>query len=305
MRMQRGATKDTHGQTLGALCGVLAIATVLAACGGGNQAGTMTSFSSAGNAAAQPELFSLPADQIAHIQVVQVAQAPFERTLRLTGAVEYNSFKTTPVITQVGGPVSRILVAPGEQVTAGQPMLYVTSPDYSQLRSTYLKSRDAFRLAQKQYVRAKDLYAHQAIAQADLEQAESTQTQAEADFDSSADAMRVLGISDPESIVGRPVSAELPLLAPLAGEVVERLCSPGQLLQAGGTQCFTLSDTSSVWVLVNVYQNDLSLRARRRGCLHRRRILPRRRAWEDRIFGPRTGPHHAHAAGAHRGAQSR
>ena len=46
--------------------------------------------------------------------------------------------------------------------------------------------------------------------------------------------MRVLGISDPESIVGKPVSAELPLLAPLAGEVVERLCSPGQLLQAGG-----------------------------------------------------------------------
>jgi cobalt-zinc-cadmium efflux system membrane fusion protein len=172
--------------------------------------------------------------------------------------VEYNSFKTTPVITQVGGPVSRIVVAPGEQVTPGQPMLYVTSPDYSLLRSTYLKSRDAFRLAQKQYARAQDLYAHQAIAQADLETAESTQTQAQADFDSSADAMRVLGISDPESIVGRPVSAELPLLAPLAGEVVERLCSPGQLLQGGATQCFTLSDMNSVWVLVNVYQNDLA-----------------------------------------------
>ena len=50
----------------------------------------------------------------------------------------------------------------------------------------------------------------------------------------------------------------MPLLAPLAGEVVERLCSPGQLLQAGGTQCFTLSDMSSVWVLVNVYQNDIA-----------------------------------------------
>jgi RND family efflux transporter MFP subunit len=48
-----------------------------------------------------------------------------------------------------------------------------------------------------------------------------------------------------------------PLLAPRAGEVVERLCSQGQLLQAGATQCFTLSDMSSVWVLVNVYQNDI------------------------------------------------
>jgi cobalt-zinc-cadmium efflux system membrane fusion protein len=44
----------------------------------------------------------------------------------------------------------------------------------------------------------------------------------------------------------------------MAGEVVERLCSPGQLLAAGGTQCFTLSNMSSVWVLVNVYQNDVA-----------------------------------------------
>lgn len=240
------------------MAALLVITFVLASCGRANQASKMTSFSAGGNAAAQAELFSLPAEQMSHIQLVQVAQAPFERTLRLTGTVEYNSFKTTPVITQVGGPVSRIVVAPGEHVTPNQPMLYVTSPDYSLLRSTYLKSRDALHLAQKQYARAQDLYAHHAIAEADLETAESTQTQAQADFDSSADAMRVLGISDPESVVGRPVSAELPLLAPLAGEVVERLCSPGQLLQAGGTQCFTLSDMSSVWILVNVYQNDLA-----------------------------------------------
>ena len=54
------------------------------------------------------------------------------------------------------------------------------------------------------------------------------------------------------------MSPEVALLAPVAGEVVERLCSPGQLLQAGGTQCFTLSDMSSVWLLVNIYQNDVA-----------------------------------------------
>ena len=170
----------------------------------------------------------------------------------------YNSFKTTPVITQVGGPVSRIVVAPGEHVTAGQPMLYVTSPDYSLLRSAYIKARDAFQLADKFYKRAQDLYAHKAIAQADLEQAESTRTQAQADLQSSEQAIRVLGIAEPGTSSTSRLRAELPLLAPLAGEVVERLCSPGQLLQAGGTQCFTLSDMSTVWVLVNVYQNDIA-----------------------------------------------
>ena len=47
------------------------------------------------------------------------------------------------------------------------------------------------------------------------------------------------------------------MLAPVGGEVVERLVGPGQLLQAGSTQCFTISDMSTVWVLVNVYQSDL------------------------------------------------
>ena len=69
------------------------------------------------------------------------------RTLRLTGAVAYNSFRTTPVITQVSGPVSRMVVVPGQRVRRGEPMLYVASPDFSQLRTNYLKARDAKALA--------------------------------------------------------------------------------------------------------------------------------------------------------------
>ncbi len=239
-------------------CAAIAAALAIAGCGAGENANKMTSFSTAESAESKAELFSLPADQMSHIQIYTVVQAPLERTLRLSGAVAYNGYLTTPVITQVGGPVSRIVVTPGEHVTAGQPLLYVASPDYSLLRSAYIKARDAFQLADRFYKRAQDLFAHQAIAQADLEQAESNRTQADADLQSSEQAIRVLGIANPESILTAPSSAELPLLAPLAGEVVERLCSPGELLQAGGTQCFTLSDMNSVWVLVNVYQNDIA-----------------------------------------------
>ena len=240
-------------------CAAMSAAFALAGCGGaGENAGKMTSFSTAESAASKAELFSLPADQMSHIQIYTVTQAPLERTLRLSGAVAYNGYKTTPVITQVGGPVSRIVVTPGQHVTAGQPLLYVASPDYSQTRSAYIKARDALQLADKSYKRAQDLYAHQAISQADLEQAESNRTQSDADLQASEQAIRVLGITNPESVLTAPSSAELPVVAPIAGEVVERLCSPGQLLQAGGTQCFTLSDMSSVWVLVNVYQNDIA-----------------------------------------------
>jgi membrane fusion protein, heavy metal efflux system len=237
----------------------LAVALALAGCGGGGeQASKMTSFSTTESAESKAELFTLPADQMSHIQIFNLAQAPMVRTLRLSGVVAYNAFLTTPVVSQVGGPVSRILVTPGEQVTHGQPMLYVTSPDYSILRSAYVKARHAFQLADRFYKRDQDLYAHKAIAEADVEQAESTRGQAEADLQSSEQAIRILGISNPDDLVNKPPSSEVALLAPLAGEVVERLCSPGQLLQAGGTQCFTLSKMSSVWVLVNVYQNDVA-----------------------------------------------
>jgi cobalt-zinc-cadmium efflux system membrane fusion protein len=70
--------------------------------------------------------------------------------------------------------------------------------------------------------------------------------------------MKILGIKNPEDLVKAPSSAEIPLIAPIGGEVVERLVSPGQVLQAGQTQAFTISDMSTVWVLANIYQDDLS-----------------------------------------------
>jgi len=204
------------------------------------------------------QLFTVPEDQLAHVQVVTLEPTALRRMLRLTGSVAYNSFATTPVITQVGGPVSRILVSPGDVVRKGQTLLEVASPDYAQARTNYLKARDALSLAQKNYERAQDLYAHHAVAQADLLQTESTRNQAQADLQAAEQALKVLGISDLDALAKGPASAEIPVLAPIGGEIVERLVAPGQVIQSGTTQCFTISDMRTVWVLVNVYQQDLA-----------------------------------------------
>ena len=98
--------------------------------------------SSSSNKSDTAELFTIPQEQLAHVQVLTVQPATLTRVLRLTGAVAYNSFRTTPVITQVSGPVSRVVVIPGQKVKSGEPMLYVASPDYSQLRTNYLKAKD-------------------------------------------------------------------------------------------------------------------------------------------------------------------
>ena len=238
----------------------LAFVFALTACSSNDRtrAGKMTSFSTNASPSATPQLFTLPQDQMSHVQVVTIRPTTLTRTLRLTGAVAYNAFNTTPVITQVGGPVSRILVLPGQQVKAGQQMLDVSSPDYSQLLDSYLKAADSYRLADKNYVRAQDLYQHHAIAQRDLEQAESDRNQAQADLNAADQGMKILGIKNPADLAKAPSSALIPVLAPIAGEVVERLVSPGQVVQAGQTQAFTISDLRTVWVLANVYQGDLA-----------------------------------------------
>ncbi|MGA3317331.1 MAG: efflux RND transporter periplasmic adaptor subunit [Candidatus Korobacteraceae bacterium] len=203
------------------------------------------------------ELFTIPQDQMSHVQVLTVEPTTLQRTLRLTGSVAYNSFHTTPVITQVSGPVSRVVVVPGQRVTPAEPMLYVASPDFSQLRTNYLKAKAAYVLAQQASARARDLYQHHAIAEQNLEQAESAEVQAGGDLAAAEAALKVLGITNPDALVKSPPTFEVPVRAPIAGQVVEQNVAAGQLVQTGATQCFLVSDTSNVWVLVNVYQKDL------------------------------------------------
>jgi cobalt-zinc-cadmium efflux system membrane fusion protein len=247
----RSAPHRSHA----AIIAALTLAMMLCACSGGDPSKASEKGATDAN---KTQLFTVPKEQVSHIQIVTVQPTSWPRVLRLNGTVAYNSFLTTPVISQVSGPVSRILVSPGQQVKKGQPILYVSSPDYSQLRANYLKARDSHSLAHKNYLRAQDLYAHHAIAERDLQAAESAEIQAQADQQAAEQSLKILGIPRPDTLIENPTSPEVPVLAPIPGEAVERLVSVGQVLQAGQTQCFTISNMSTVWVLANVYENQLA-----------------------------------------------
>ena len=232
---------------------------IFSACGSkeaGPNAARTTAYGSSGGE--QAGLFTVPQGQMGHVQIVTVEQQSFSTTLRLPGSVAYNAFQTTPVVTQVSGPVTQVLVYPGQTVRPGQPLLYVSSPEFAQLRSSYLKAHDAYTLAEANLKRDQDLYAHHAVAQVDLLQAQAARNQALADLQASEQVLQVIGINDPVHLADGPGSSKIPVLAPVGGEVVDRMVQPGQVIQAGSTQVFTISNMSTVWVLVNVYQNDLS-----------------------------------------------
>ncbi|MGH9415095.1 MAG: efflux RND transporter periplasmic adaptor subunit [Terriglobales bacterium] len=241
------------------LAAVLALAAGLAALAGcgASRAANADATGAVGGAAAKATFLTVPEAQMGHIQVVSAAVTNWPRQLRLTGSVDYDQFLTTPVITQVSGPVERILATPGQQVQRGQPLVEVSSPDFAQARTAYLQANAAFSLAQKTLRRDEDLYEHHAIPQTQLEQDQATHDQDQAALAAAAQSLRILGLPDPSPQTVASAGPLLALRAPIAGEVVERDIAPGQLVQANTTQCFVISDMSTVWVLANVYQSDL------------------------------------------------
>ena len=211
--------------------------------------------------ATQPSLLTLPPDQLAHLKIAAVRKATWANTVHTTGTVDWNNDRTTPAITQVSGPVVRIVAEPGQTVAENQPLLYVNSPDVTNAIATYKHARIHQDLAQRTLDRSADLLAHHAIAQKDYEGAESDFNDAVTDVQNSLQALKIFGITEPEieaaQHAGTAISPQLAVRSPIAGVVVQKLVSPGLLIQAGATTCFVISDVSTVWVQGHVFDRDL------------------------------------------------
>jgi cobalt-zinc-cadmium efflux system membrane fusion protein len=212
-------------------------------------------------ASATAGYYSVPEAQRSHLEIVAVRSAEFQTLIRTSGTVDWDNDHTTQAISQVNGPITRIVVDLGARVKAGDPLLYVSSPDIATAISTYRKTKNRLDLAQRALDRNKDLLAHKAIAQRDLDDSQADYNDAATDLATALQALRILGVSDTEltdaaSQTGA-VRSELPMRSPIDGVVVQKLVFPGQLIQAGTTQAFTISNISSVWVQAHLYEKDL------------------------------------------------
>ncbi|MES2124211.1 MAG: efflux RND transporter periplasmic adaptor subunit [Gemmatimonadota bacterium] len=231
----------------------VALAILLAACGPRPD-------SDAAAAPASDSVASITAAQRAQILTVPVEAKAFSPTILTTGTVDFNGDKSTQVIAAISGPVSRILVNPGDEVRAGQTLATVASPDFATSVADYRKAESNLRNAQRIAALDEKLYANDALARAELDQARSDLSAAEADRDAALQQLESLGV-DAQAIEalrqGKPVPGTLSSIrAPIPGTVVEKLISPGQLLQAGATPAFTIADLSTVWVMGHVFAGE-------------------------------------------------
>jgi membrane fusion protein, heavy metal efflux system len=208
-------------------------------------------------------LFEVPPGQLAHLSVVQVSARTWRTTIQTTGTVDWDADRTTQVITQVNGPISRILVDTGAKVKVNDPLLYVSSPDVANAIATYRKARNREVLAKRVADRMHMMLDRGAVATKDVEGSDADYNDARTDVQDSLQALRIFGVTQHEieqaEQQGTAISTELAVRAPIAGVVVQKLVSPGMLIQAGTTVCFAVSDVSTVWVQGHIFDHDLPL----------------------------------------------
>ncbi len=172
--------------------------------------------------------------------------------LNVTGTVNPDVSRSIPVVSLASGRIVDIHARLGDTVKKGQLLMRVQSQDLSQAFSDYRQAVADETLSNTQLDRAKLLYEHGAISQNDLQVAEDTEAKAKVTVDTTLDHLRILG-ADPHS-----PTAIVEVRAPTSGVITDQ-----QVTAAAGTQglaspnAFTISDLSHVWILCDVYEDDL------------------------------------------------
>lgn len=201
--------------------------------------------------AMDPGLFAV--DHPEQFPLVAATARPATSELIVTGTVTPDISRNVPVVSLASGRVLAIHARLGDTVQKGQLLLTIRSDDVSGGYANYRKAVADEILARAQLQRAKDLYAHGAIALADVEVAQDTEGKAKVDLETMSEHLRLLG-NDPDKPVGM-----VDIFAPVPGVITDQQVTSAAAVQAFNSPSpFTISDLSSVWIVCDVYENDLA-----------------------------------------------
>jgi membrane fusion protein, heavy metal efflux system len=184
--------------------------------------------------------------------VVAASERKAVTAMNATGIVQPDIARAVPVISLAAGRVVEIKARLGDTVRKGQVLLRVQSNDVSGAFQTYLKAENDERLSRVQLDRAQTLYDHGATSKAALEQAQVAEDDAKATLNAASEQLRLLGIdkNHPSGVVD--------VVAPISGVITDQQVTNSSGVQGlSGPNPFTISDLSHVWIICDVYENDL------------------------------------------------
>jgi membrane fusion protein, heavy metal efflux system len=176
-----------------------------------------------------------------------------------TGVVRENAYRTTPVVSVVGGILRRVNVELGTSVRRGQPLAVVFSNELAMAQTSYLTALADLEEHHKHHARTIRLLEIGAASREELEQATTKLKTAEAEVASQRQKLLLLGLSQ-RQVSGlkssSQISSEVSLPAPVTGSVIARSANPGEVVEAN-KEILRIADLSSVWVVGQVYEKDL------------------------------------------------
>jgi RND family efflux transporter MFP subunit len=180
--------------------------------------------------------------------------------LRVTGVVQPNAYRQVVVTSLVGGRVTRVVPELGDVVHRGQTVMQVFSPDLAEAQTRYVSLRAELGAHEQELARTEKLVEIGAASRQELEQTHAEHTARLANLESAAARLRLLGLS-PQAIEalgpGRRQIETVDVPAPITGAVTERTANVGANVDQA-TPLLTVTDLSTVWVVVDVYEKDFS-----------------------------------------------
>ena len=198
-----------------------------------------------------PAFFAVEHPDLYPIATATAYEAPSQ--LPVTGTVFPDIARTVPVISLASGRVVDIRARLGDSVKKGELLLRVRSDDIAGGFDAYRKAVADELLARKQLDRAKALYEHGAIAQQDLEVAQDAEDDAKTTLDTATEHLHLLG-SDPDHPKGL-----VDIVAPVSGVITDQEVTNGAAVQAySAPNPLTISDLSTVWIVCDVYEDDMA-----------------------------------------------
>jgi membrane fusion protein, heavy metal efflux system len=199
-------------------------------------------------------LVTIDPQEVRKFPLVSAEKVDLASELSATGAVFPDVAREVPVISLANGRVVAVKARLDDNVRKGQLLLQVQSPDVTNAFDAYLKAVNDEQLANKSLIRAEDLYNHGAISQAMLEQAETAERDAKADLVAAEEQLTMLGVdkNHPTNVV----NIYSPITGVVIGQNVTNAAAAGVTL-SGSATAFTIADLSTVWILCDVYENDL------------------------------------------------
>jgi len=199
---------------------------------------------------ADPSLFTV--DHPEQFPLAAAIERPTKSELVVTGTVVPDVARNVPVVSLASGRVVAIHARLGDTVKKGDLLLTIRSDDVAGGFDAYRKAVADELLARKQLNRAVDLYAHGAIAEQDLEVAQDTEEDTKVTLATATEHLRLLG-NDPDKPMGM-----VDIIAPTSGVITDQEVTNAATVQAYSSPSpFTISDLSSIWIVCDVYENDL------------------------------------------------